>query len=1322
MTVKQYIVGAGGGGCFPAGTLIACPAGAQPIESLARGASVWAVNLRTGCLESRVVERVVIHAWDEVHTRSPLIGLQHEQGTLTLTANHWVYAPGRRSAYPDVPEQFLEAQELLIGDFLTLPEGRRSCVRAIGPGPAYDVVYNLEVSEHHTYLADGVVVHNGGGGGKGGGGGARAAVEAPDSLRSTAFARILDLLSEGEIEGLVNGLQSVYLDGTPVQNPDGSFNFSGLSMAMVTGTPVQDPIPGFPAAESEVGVNVEVKAAVPITRTITNETVDAMRVRLAFPGLSSQNTTTGDIAGTSVEIAIDVQANGGGFVAQPLRTIWQSSPNPAVVVATGISITVTWTPSGATDPETGLVLYAFVTYEVRYRVVGAGSWTTHITDSLVTGDTSRTYDLPDLASALYEANVFVTEGTDGSIAVTNFRIMAPALTDVITGKTTSTYQRSYRIRLTGTPPWDIRVRRITADATTVAIRNKTVWDSYTAITDEQFTYPNSAIVGLSVDAQQFSAIPTRGYEIKGIRCRIPSNYNPISRVYTGSWDGTFTIAWTDNPAWCFYDLLTASRYGLGLYLAAAQVDKWALYTIGRYCDGLVPDGTGGTEPRFTCNLYLQTQQEAFQVITALASIFRGMAYWASGTIVPVQDAPADAVFLFNESNVEGGLFTYSGSAKSARHTVALVSWNDPADGYKRKPEYVEHRAGIIRYGVVPIDVTAVGCTSRGMAHRVGDWLLYSENSETDLVVFRAGLDGIYVAPGKIVAVQDSHRAGLRFGGRLVSVTASSVTVDKAVTIEAGKTYSLQVVLPDGTLATKTVTNGPGAASVLTIAPDFAVAPVSPAVWVLTSSDLSPLLYRVLSVTEAERNKYEITGLEHNPSKFNSIESGLRLETPRTSTITITPAAPANVVISEYLYIAAGTVKTMLSVSWDPVPGASRYLMEYSRDDGNFVSIQDVRTALAEVTDVLPGTYTIRVFATNLLSIKSPAATATKQLFGKTARPADVAGFSSSRNGDVLTFAWQAVADLDLDHYELRQGLTWETGVPLGVTINTQFSVTTNIGGTYLLKAVDTTGNESRTAAAIIMDANTDINVVVTANDAPTWGGIKTQTQANAAGVTLSGQKTWSQLTNPWTTYPQSWLKTSDPFSTGTYETVPIDLGAVMTSRVEILPIIEQLSLSGVWADLVNPWPTYTNPWSGAQGIVSASYEMALSQDGVAFGAYQTFLAGAYSARAYKFRITLATSDTNYLPRLTSFLVTVDVPDRVVHYEDQATVAGGTTLTFSPAFVNVQTVTGTIQAGAIGDTFRVTGKTNNQATITVYDSAGVAKAGVVDVDVFGYGSI
>ncbi len=500
-----------------------------------------------------------------------------------------------------------------------------------------------------------------GGGGKGGGSsGGRSPVESPDTLRSRAFARIIDVLCEGEIEGLVTGdLRSVYLDKTPVMNDDGSYNFTGVDIAVRNGTQSQNYVPGFPSVEAEVAVNVEVNYGTPVVRTISDLDTDSVRVTMSIPQLTKVNTTTGDTSGTSVQIKISVQPDAGSY--------------------------------------------------------------------------------------------------------------AEVINDTITGKTTSKYQRSYMIKLTGTGPWNVKFERITADSVAQTLQNKTVWDSYTRIVEAKLTYPNTAYVAGIYDSQQFSDIPNRGFDIKGIRVQVPSNYDPETREYTGSWDGTFQIAWTDNPAWAFYDLLTNGRYGLGDFVDASQVDKWALYQIAQYCDELVPDGFGGMEPRFTCNIYIQEQREAFSVIQDMASIFRGMAYWESGAVTAIQDSPADPLALFQNSNVVDSIFTYQGSSGKSRHTTCVVMWNDPDDFYSQTPEYVEAEQSLIsRYGIVPTQIVAMGCTSRGQAARAGKWLLFSEGYETETVSFKVGLDGILIRPGNVFNVQDQDRAGKRMGGRVVS--------------------------------------------------------------------------------------------------------------------------------------------------------------------------------------------------------------------------------------------------------------------------------------------------------------------------------------------------------------------------------------------------------------------------------------------------------------------------------------------------------------------------------------------------------------------------
>ncbi|MDP2808632.1 MAG: phage tail protein [Rhodocyclaceae bacterium] len=727
-----------------------------------------------------------------------------------------------------------------------------------------------------------LIIGAGGGGGKGGGGstGGHVPVESPDSLRSRQYARVVDLVSEGEIVGLVDGLKSVYLDGTPVQNANGGMNFAGVTLISRTGTQAQSYIPGFPSVENEVAVGVEVTNALSVTRTITTANIDGVRVTVSVPRLTYQNPTNGDLGGASVSIAIDVQNDGAGFV------------------------------------------------EMK--------------------------------------------------------------TDTITGKASAKYQRAYRIELPGDGPWDIRVRRLTADSTESNRADGTWWDSYTEITDAKLRYPNSALCAMQVDAEQFRAIPRRGYEIKGLIVKVPVNYDPATRVYAGVWDGTFKLAWTDNPAWCFHDLLTAERYGLGAYIDATQIDKWGLYDIARHCDELVPDGFGGTEPRFTCNLYLQTREEAYKVIQNMASIFRGIAWWQAGSIMVSADKPTDPSMLFTAANVIDGKFSYSGSARKARHTVALVSWNDPADQYRQKVEYVEDEAGIGLHGVRESEVLAFGCTSRGQAHRFGKWLLWSEIYETETETHDAGLDGVYLAPGAVYQTQDAARAGKRFGGRLLAATAGAVTLDAAVVIEAGKIYTLSCVMPDGTLESRAVANAAGTTDAITLAVAFSAVPQVLSVWVLAANDLVPESWRLVSVAESEPGRLTVSGLTYNPQKFAAVEQGVQLQPVETSAIsTAAPATPTGLTVAETHYEVLTEVRARVHVAWDAA-FAVRWVVAWRRGNDNWIEAP-ATSASWDIDPVLPGSLEVRVYAVSALGRMSAPATHTITVVGTTGGPGDVTG-------------------------------------------------------------------------------------------------------------------------------------------------------------------------------------------------------------------------------------------------------------------------------------------------------------------------------------------
>ncbi len=781
------------------------------------------------------------------------------------------------------------------------------------------------------------------------------------NLRSKAYARILDLVSEGEIEGLVNGAKGIYLDGTPLQNPDNTFNFENVTFDTRVGTNAQTYIPGTPGVENETLVSTEVKNSASVVRTVSNADVNAVRVTVSVPALYKQK-DNGDLEGRTVGLAIDVQ------------------------------------PSG-------------------------GSYTT---------------------------------------------ILSPT----IEGKATSKYQRSYRVNLTGSAPWNIRVRRITADTTDPKIQNKTFWDSFTEIIDTKLRYPNSALVSIKFDASTFNGIPTRAYDLKLRKIQIPSNYNPITRVYTGTWNGTFQTAWSDNPAWCFYDLVTNSRYGLGSYISAAQVDKWALYSIGQYCDQLVDDGFGGTEPRFTCNLYLQSRAEAYKVVQDLASCFRSMVYWASGSLTLSQDAPSDPVALFTQSNVIDGLFSYSGSSAKARHTVALVTWNDPDDLYAQKVEYVEDIDGIARYGVVQTEVVAVGCTSRGQAARVGRWLLFSERYESETVTFQTGIEGAVARPGQVIKVADASRAGVRLGGRVRSATTTAVTMDSPVTLGAS-TWTLYAVLPDGSVGQSLVFGASGNTINLTTA--LAAAPQAGAQWIMSASTVEAQTFRVLTVTEQDNGLVEITALKHYPDKYGVIEDGLVLQERDITSITPVPDAPTNLVLSESLYTYQAEVRAKVSIGWQNVNGASSYRVLWSKDGSNFIeaitSVSDY-----DILDITPGVFAVRVYAVGPTGKESATyASDSITALGKTAPPANVTGLASVLDPTIgITLTWDKVADLDLDGYEIKDGAT-----VLAIAKTTSFKVGLLPTGTktYTVRALDTSGNYSATAASL--------TVTISAAGAPT---------------------------------------------------------------------------------------------------------------------------------------------------------------------------------------------------------------------------------------------
>ena len=797
-------------------------------------------------------------------------------------------------------------------------------------------------------MDDQTQVHNLEVSGAGGGGGGRSApptkqvvnqtvvvqnpsrqpVIAANNLFSVAFAKTVYATSEGVLEGFPNGInKDVYLDGVPIQNPDGTNNFEGFTLDSRLGEDeTQTPISGFSATENTVGVNVNVTQATgAITRAITDTDTERCRVIIALPGLQAQNQNNGDVSGTSVQFRIEVNSNGGSYT-----TI--SSPT-------------------------------------------------------------------------------------------------------ISGKSNSEFQRAYEFALPGSGPWNVRVTRLTSDSSSSFIQNTINWQSFVEIIDEKFAYPNTGLIALKVDARQFNTIPDVSVKLRGKRVQVPTNYNAATRTYTGLWDGTFQMAWTDNPAWIFRDIVLNERFGVKRYVNSIAIDPWYLYTVSQYCDELVPNGAGGTEPRFTCNVYLQNPGSVYQVLNSLASCFRGLIYYSEGELYLTQDREQEVVQQFSEANViqdvaENGevsspCFSYTGSAKSARKTVVLANWDDPTQVYSSVTEYQQDDELLDKFGYNPVDLRLIGVTSRGQALRAAKHTLFSDRYETEKVSFRIGAEGIAAGVGEIIKIADPLKQGQRLGGRIVSVDGNFITVDAVLTLSPGTDYTLTVVIPEG----ETVTNNDGSIKVnpklevLTISAseatgfqtfdegsvltedsnevitqssdnliaryassdtttttfhvNSAIATQKNALWVLEWTSLKAATYRIISISEVESLIYQVEAIQYNSSKYGYVDNDLPVAIPK-DRFTVQPVGvPTNV--SGILQYSNG--QTSIQASWrtpqvnnsvDLLVRGYRYQWR-KVNDTEWSSVAQLQATAVEIplsVHTFGNAYQVRVSAVNRLGSQS----------------------------------------------------------------------------------------------------------------------------------------------------------------------------------------------------------------------------------------------------------------------------------------------------------------------------------------------------------------
>ncbi|EJP8593454.1 host specificity protein J [Salmonella enterica] len=792
---------------------------------------------------------------------------------------------------------------------------------------------------------------------KGGSSSSRTPTEQPDDLQSVAKAKILVALGEGEFAGQLTG-KDIYLDGTALENADGSQNFSGVVWEFRSGTQAQNYIQGIPGTENEINVGSEVSSATAWTRTFTNSQLSAVRLRLKWPSLFKQE-DNGDLVGYSVNYAIDLQTDGG-------------------------------------------------------------TWLTVLNTS-------------------------------------------------VTGKTTSGYERSHRIDLPQAgSTWTIRLRKITADANSAKIGDKMTLQSFTEVIDAKLRYPNTALLYIEFDSSQFNgSIPQISCEPKMRVIRVPDNYDPETRTYSGTWQGAFKWAWTDNPAWIFYDLVITDRFGLGNRLSAANIDKWTLYQVSQYCDQPVPDGKGGsgTEPRYTCNVYVQDRNDAYTVLRDFAAIFRGMTYWGGDQIVALADMPRDVDYAYTRANVIDGRFTYSSSTSKTRYTTALVSWSDPGNAYADAMEPVFEQPLVARYGFNQLEMTAIGCTRQSEANRKGRWGILTNNKDR-VVSFDVGLDGNIPQPGYIIAVSDELLSGKVMGGRISAVNGRVIKLDRVADAAAGDRLILN--LPSGASQSRTIQAVNGESVTVTTA--YSETPQAEAVWVVESDELYAQQYRVVSVSDNNDGTFSIAGAWHDPDKYARIDTGAIIDQRPVSVIPPgNQSPPANIVISSFSVVQQNISVETMRVSWDQAQNAIAYEAQWRRNDGNWVNVPRSSTTSFDVSGIYAGRYLVRVRAINASEISSGwGYSEEKTLTGKVGNPPKPVGFATTpinwgirlnwgfpaNTGDTLKTEIQYTANSDFSNPLLLSDVPYPSAeyTQLGLKAGQEFW--------YRAQLVDRTGNES----------------------------------------------------------------------------------------------------------------------------------------------------------------------------------------------------------------------------------------------------------------------
>lgn len=1264
-----------------------------------------------------------------------------------------------------------------------------------------------------------------------------AGSEDPNTLRSKSLGRLLDLLSEGPIKGLVDDKKGIYFNDTAWQAQTGEMNFEGIRAEFRYGDMTQVPIAGFPSIEREVSVGVQIKNPTSVTRTISDPLLHAVRATVSVSGLV-RSEDDGNIHGTSVQLAIDVKVFGGSFVEVVLDTI-SGKTNSVYERSYRIELPQGGAPwdiriRRITDDSVDIKLqndtywsryteiidhqliypdsaYVGVQFDAQLFKDGIPQ-RRYLVDGIKMSVPSNYFPLgmpienlapysEDLTQAVWTQNAVnaissatLTMAPDGNLTAYG---LIPTVTSTIhyvsrvtTGLSAgSTYSHSVYVKLASASMRDVNLMfydnannaksisltlNLTTEVLTTVISASALADAG-VLTDYGFEKLSNGwyriyMVGSTGAATtsylaRFNLTNSAGLTtfagngltnyawVWGYHLSRSSGAHPYlksvatattglsnQRFYFGSWDGLFKSEWCNNPAWVKYMLLTNTRFGLGQWVPATLVDKWQLYTLAKYCDELVPDGFGDMEPRFTFNGVLKEREEAFKVLQTIAAVFRGMMYWGAGSTLISYDAPKDASILVTPANVIDGNFDYQGVGWKARHSVALVSWNDPNNLYSANVEAIEDQDLIERFGWKPLETLAIGCTSRGQAVRWGKWILDTEKNETETVTYRASFDhmikdGTAVMPGDIVNIQDPSYAGVRSGGRIMEVfppnanteygftTAATLILDQVIDWDIGETYTISVVTSGGVVVDRPVTQFLGSANGVllggSILTDY---PIVNAMWVITSSVVAPRPFRVLAVKEVEPNIVEISALFHDVTKYARVEEDIILETANFSVIDIGPLkTPRNLMYREYLFkTVGGSIGSAVTISWEAPSNEARVTayevhMKAPGEDWKYYSTAYEQSI--DVPNIKNNFYSFRVRAISAIGSPSQWATLTDiNLFGTTLRPSNITSLSMNAIGAQAYLNWTAPNDLTISHYVLKQqnvvtGASWSTGIvvidKIPFSVNSVFVPL--LFGTYMLKSVSVAGIEADVSVNIISDIAgiLNFNAVQTIVAEPTWLGTKTSCEINSTNLRTTAISAG--------VYPAA----------ATYELQGYyDLTEIYTNR--ITPSITAfgsrpsytMSQWGFLSSLEFIDGGVDNAW----GIV---VEYATTKDNPAgapvWSAWKQLIIGDSTARAYKFRVRFISYDASVQVVMSALKIIIDMPDRVEGQQSLSVLAGGTSVVYPKGFKAVPALASTVQNATAGDDVVITAETRLGFTIQV-KNAGAGVARTVNWIAKGYGKV